>query len=81
MQQIKQVFDGLYARIEARAETSPADKEDIKAEVREIQSTVIEAAQKHETVDEGFLSRHFRKIARMAPAALNVVVATLKPED
>jgi hypothetical protein len=28
-------------------------------------------------VDEGFLSRRFRNIARMAPDLLNVVVATL----
>ncbi len=42
-----------------------------------IQSTVAEAAQKHEKVDEGFLSRRFRNIARMAPDVLDLVVATL----
>jgi len=75
--EIKQLFDGLYANIDARFNTSPADKEDIKAEVKEIQSTVTEAAQKNEKVDEGFLSRRFRNIARMAPDVLDVVVATL----
>jgi len=49
----------------------------LKAEVKEIQSTVTEAAQKNEKVDEGFLSRRFRNIARMAPDVLDVVVATL----
>ncbi len=75
--EIKQLFDGLYIAIEANAMTSPANKEDIKAEVKEIQSTVTEAAQKNEKVDESFLSRRFRNIARMAPDVLDVVVATL----
>ena len=74
---IKQLFDQLYTAIEASAKTLPADKEDIKAEVKEIQSTVIEATQKNEKVDERFLSRRFRNIARMAPDVLDVVVATL----
>ena len=75
--EIKQLFDGLYANIDARFNTSPADKEDIKAEVKEIQSTVTEAAQKNEKVDEGFLSRRFRNIARMAPDVLDLIVAML----
>jgi hypothetical protein len=75
--EIKQLFDGLYANIDARPDTSPADKEDIKAEVKEIQSTVTEAAQTKEKVDEGFLARRFRNIARIAPDVLDVVVATL----
>jgi cell division septum initiation protein DivIVA len=75
--EIKQLFDQLYTAIETRAETPLADKEDLKAEVKEIQSTVTEAARKNEKVDEGFLARHFRNIARMAPDILDVVVATL----
>lgn len=74
---IKQLFDQLYAKIEIRPETPTADKEDLKAEVKEIQATVTEAAQKNEKVDEGFLSRRFRNIARVAPDVLDVVVATL----
>ncbi len=75
--EIKQLFDSLYTAIETRAGTSSAAKEDIKAEVKEIQSTVTEAAQKNEKVDESFMARHFRNIARMAPDILDVVVATL----
>jgi len=75
--EIKQLFDQLYNVIETNTKTSPADKEDLKAEVKEIQSTVTEAAQKNEKVDEGFLARRFRNIARMAPDVLDVVVATL----
>jgi hypothetical protein len=75
--EIKQLFDQLYSAIETNTKTTPANKEDIKAEVKEIQSTVTEAVQKNEKVDEGFLSRRFRNIARMAPDVLGVVVATL----
>jgi hypothetical protein len=75
--EIKQLFAGLYKDIDARAELPKADKEDIKAEVQEIQSTVTQAAQKNEKIDEGFLSHRFRNIARMAPDILDVVVATL----
>jgi hypothetical protein len=77
VEEIEPLFRELYAQIKIYPNTSSADKEDIKAEVQEIQSTVTEAAQKNEKVDAGFLSRHFRNIARMAPDLLDVVVATL----
>ena len=75
--EIRQLFDLLYARIEARPETPLAAKQDLKADVKEIQTAVTEAVQKSEKVDESFLSRRFRNIARMAPDLLEVVVATL----
>jgi len=75
--EIKQLFDQLYTAIETNSKASLANKEDLKAEVKEIQSTVTDASQKNEKVDEGFLARHFRNIARMAPDVLDVVVATL----
>lgn len=75
--EIQQLFDQLYTAIEANAKTSPAEKEDIKAEVKEIQSTVTETVRKNEKIDESFLARRFRNIARMAPDMLDVVVATL----
>ncbi len=75
--EIKQLFDQLYTIIESNKRVSPTKKADLRAEVEEIQSTVTEAAQKNEKVDESFLSRRFRNIARMAPDVLDVVVATL----
>ena len=54
-----------------------AVKDDLKAEVKEIQSTVIEAAQQRKKVDEGYLARRFRNIARLAPDVLGVVAAML----
>ena len=75
--EITKIFNQLYSAIEANTKTSPANKEDLKAEVKEIQSTVSNAAQKNEKIDEGFLARRFRNIARMAPDVLDVIVATL----
>jgi hypothetical protein len=75
--EIGQLFDQVYARIEARPQTSAAAKDDLKAEVQEIQVTITDAAQKNKELDEGFLSRRFRNIARMAPDVVDVIVATL----
>lgn len=75
--EIKGLFDRLYTAIEVNTKTPPDDKEDLKAEVEEIQSKVTEAVQKNEKVEESFLTRRFRNIARVAPDVLDVVVATL----
>jgi hypothetical protein len=75
--ELQQLFETIYSRIESRPQTAPAQKEDLKAEVQEIQITVTEAIEKNKEVDEGFLSRRFRNIARMAPDMVDVVVATL----
>ena len=75
--ELQQLFDSVYSRIEARPQTAPAQKEDLKAEVQEIQITITEAIEKNKEVDEGFLRRRFRNIARIAPDVVDVVVATL----
>lgn len=75
--ELKGLFDQLYAKIDARPATPATDKEDLKAEVKEIQATVTEAAKENKKVDESFLARRFRNIARMAPDILEVIVATL----
>ena len=63
--EIRLLFDGLYSQIDTRTNTSPADKEDIKAEVKEIQSTVTEATQKNEKIEVSFLSRVLRNGSRI----------------
>lgn len=75
--EIEQLFSQLYTAVDERPATPETNKEDIKSEVKEIQSTVTQAAQKNEQIDEKSLSRRFRNIARMAPDILDVVVATL----
>ena len=75
--ELQQLFDTIYTRIESHPQAAPAQKEDLRAEVQEIQITITEAIEKNRKVDEGFLSRRFRNIARMAPDMVDVVVATL----
>jgi transposase-like protein len=75
--ELKQLFDQVYSAIENKPDTSPVDKEDLTADVKEIQATITQAAQKNGEVNEGVLSRRFRNIARMAPDVLEVIVATL----
>ena len=74
---IKQLFDQVYKDIDAHPAASPADREDIKAEVQGIQETVTKAAQKNEQVDEVSLARRFRNIARVAPDILDNIVGRL----
>lgn len=74
---IRQLFEGLYQELDRRADLPSASKEDLKTDVKEIQTAVSEAAQGEKKMDEGFLARRFRNMARMAPDLLDVVVATL----
>lgn len=74
---IKQLFDPIYSEIENRVEIPPRDKEGLKAEVEEIQTTVAAAVKNKEPISESFLTNRFRSIARMAPDILEVVVTTL----
>jgi hypothetical protein len=66
-------FDELLKRIDQRPNTSPEDKEDLKANIVEIKAEV----EKGEQADETFLSRRLRNIARMAPDIGEVMLATL----
>lgn len=75
--EIKQLFAQINNAIDTRPSTDPLEKEDLKAEVQEIQQTVSQAAEKNEPIDESFLARRFRNIARIAPDILDVVVAAL----
>ena len=71
--EVAQMFDQIYAKIEARQNTSPTDKADLKEDVQEIQAAVA----KKDPVDEDFLARRLRNIKRIAPDILDVIVATL----
>jgi hypothetical protein len=75
--ELGELFNELYRNIDALPAASPALKEDITEDVKDIQAVVTEAAQKNEKVEEGFLARRFRNIARMAPDILDMVVAML----
>lgn len=70
---VAKLFEPIYARIEARSNTSSEDKADLKTDVQELQAEVT----KGDKADESFLSRRLRNIQRMAPDILEVITATL----
>jgi hypothetical protein len=75
--ELHNLFLDIYRDIDAHPAASRMVNEDVKAEVKEIETTVTEAVQNKEKVDEKFLARRFRNIARMAPDILELVVAML----
>lgn len=75
--EIKALFQGIYASIEARPQTPAADKQDLKAELQEVEAAITQAAVAQQKPDEAFLVRRFRNIASIAPDILDVAVAAL----
>ena len=74
---IKQLFDSVNSKIDALPQLDKAVKEDAKEEIKDIQENITEAVTNKGNLDESFLTRRFRSIARMAPDILDVIVATI----
>lgn len=74
---IKQLFDHLYSAIDNYADIPRSKKEDIKDDIQEIQTVITQAVESSGKVEENFLLKKFRSIARMAPDILDVVIASL----
>jgi hypothetical protein len=70
---ISPLFDEIYKKLEAKEDIKPHEKEDIQAELKDVQNEL----EKPEP-DETFLTRRFRNIKRMAPDIMEVAVETLK---
>ncbi len=70
---IQSLFQPVYQQIESRGGLKKDDKEDLAAAVKEIEQAVVEK----EDVDETFIERRLRNIARIAPDILDVVLKTL----
>jgi hypothetical protein len=68
--EIAKLFESIYRQIDTRPDTAPQDKEDLKAEVTDLQTEVA----KGDDADKTFLDRKLRNIKRMAPDILEVVV-------
>jgi hypothetical protein len=71
--QLAPYFEIIIRAVEKDATLAPAEKEDVKAELQEIQTALEEPKP-----DETFLARRFRNIKRMAPEIVEVAVETLK---
>jgi beta-phosphoglucomutase-like phosphatase (HAD superfamily) len=67
------LFEELYRELDIRKDLPADKKEDIKAELQEIQSALDES-----NPDETFIARRFRNIKRMAPEIVEVAFETLK---
>lgn len=71
--QLTPYFEIIQQAVEKNDQLTPADKQDVKAELKEIQAALEEPKP-----DEGFLARRFRNIKRMAPEIVEVAFETLK---
>jgi hypothetical protein len=70
--QIAPLFKVIFEAVESQPNLTPSEKEDVKAELQEVQ-TALEEPQP----DETFIARRLRNIKRMAPEIVEVAVATL----
>ncbi|GAB4530970.1 MAG: hypothetical protein Fur0018_18560 [Anaerolineales bacterium] len=69
---LRPVFEPVYRAI-AQSDRPKQDKEDLKAEVQEVEQAV-----KQPEVDEPWLARRLRNLQRMAPDIAGVLLAGLK---
>ena len=67
------LFKTIKDVVDKQAGLKPAEKEDVKAELQEVQTEL----EKPEP-DESFLARRFRNIKRMSPEIVEVAFETLK---
>ena len=67
------VFQSIYRAVDEHPKLSPAEKADVKAEIKDVEKEI----EKGEQADESGVTRHLRNVQRMAPDILDVVVTTL----
>ncbi|HSD84856.1 MAG TPA: CHAT domain-containing protein [Anaerolineae bacterium] len=72
---IASLFATIYRQIDAYPDLKPRDKEDLKADVKDVEAETTKVAQ-GQKADESFLERRLRSIARMAPDILDVMATT-----
>lgn len=71
--QLESLFKVIVEAVESQPNLASAEKEDIKAELQEVQ-TALEEPKPNET----FIARRLRNIKRMAPEIVEVAFETLK---
>lgn len=71
--QLESLFKVIVEAVESQPNLAPAEKEDIKAELQEVQTALEEPKP-----DETFIARRLRNIKRMAPVIVEVAFETLK---
>ncbi len=71
-EQIAQLFQAIFKQIDEKPNLKPEDKQDLHADVHDVQTEIAKGDQ----ADESFLERRLRNIQRMAPDILDVIVTT-----
>jgi CHAT domain-containing protein len=73
--EIADLFKSIYQQVEAKSNLSSRDKEDLKADVKDVEAETAKVA-RGQKPDESFLERRLRSIKRMAPDILDVIAGT-----
>lgn len=68
----QKIFASVYQAVE-KSSLSPQVKEDLKAEIEEVEGEIV----KVDEIDENFLARRLRSIKRMAPDIFEVLTAAV----
>jgi len=71
--QLNSRFEIIYRALDENKTLAPADKQDVKAELQEVQTALAEPKP-----DETFIARRLRNVKRMAPEIVEVAFETLK---
>lgn len=69
---IARAFADFYQAVARRPDLPPREKEDVQAELEEVE----EELKKGEGANEGFIQRRLRNVQRMAPDIYDVVITT-----
>jgi hypothetical protein len=72
---LARLFTPIYQQIDARPTLPPRDKEDLKADVKDVEAETAKVVQGQQA-DENFLERRLRSIRRLAPDILDVIAST-----
>jgi predicted transport protein len=72
-QNLSSAFALIYRAVDEGAHLSPTVKQDIKAEIKDVEAVI----QKNDHPDENSILRHLRNVQRMAPDILEVALAAL----
>ena len=78
---INEVFKKIIDEIQEKNDLSFQIKEEVIAELKDIRSEFIRSKTAHEEVNESYLQRRFRHIARLAPDIVEMIFEILTAKE
>lgn len=78
---IDEVFKKIIDKIQEKNDLPFQVKEDVIAELKDVRSEFIRSKTAHEEVDESYLQRRFRNIARLAPDIVEMIFELLTAKE